>query len=123
MKSLDDDKAQDIVVIDLAGKSSMADHMVICTGTSQRHIAAMAEHLRERLKAAGVGKLAIEGLPQGDWVLIDGGDIIVHVFRPEVRTFYDLEKMWAPMGMGKPRAARLVRDASGPAGDAPEAFA
>jgi len=123
MKSLDDDKAQDIVVIDLAGKSSLADHMVICTGTSQRHIAAMAEHLRERLKAAGVGKLAIEGLPQGDWVLVDGGDIIVHIFRPEVRTFYDLEKMWAPMGMGKPRVARLVRGAADTAGDAPEAFA
>jgi ribosome-associated protein len=121
---LDDDKAQDIVVIDLAGKSSMADHMVICTGSSQRHIGAMAEHLRERLKAAGGGKVAVEGLPQGDWVLIDGGDIVVHIFRPEVRTFYDLEKMWAPMGSDRPQpvAARRTRGGAG-AGDAPEAVA
>ena len=120
--SLDDDKAQDIVVIDLAGKSSMADHMVICTGTSQRHIGAMAEHLREQLKSTG-GKVAIEGLPQGDWVLIDGGDVIVHMFRPEVRTFYNLEKMWSPMGGEKPRlVARRTQGGVG-GSDAPEAFA
>lgn len=123
MKSLDDDKAQDIVVIDLAGKTSMADHMIVCTGTSQRHIGAMAEHVRERLKSAGVGKLAIEGLSQGDWVLIDGGDIIVHIFRPEVRTFYDLEKMWSPVGADKPRPADRKKRAAPGAGDAPEAFA
>lgn len=121
--SLDDDKAQDIVVIDLAGKSSIADHMIVCTGTSQRHIGAMAEHLRERLKSAGVRKLAIEGVAQGDWVLIDGGDVIVHIFRPEVRAFYDLEKMWAPAGVDRPRAAaRKARGGAG-AGDVPEAFA
>ncbi len=121
--SLEDDKAQDIVVIDLAGKSSMADHMLVCTGTSQRHVGAMAEHLRERLKAAGIRKIAIEGVTQGDWVLIDGGDIIVHLFRPEVRSFYDLEKMWAPGGADRPgQAARRVRGAVEP-GEAPEAFA
>jgi len=92
--SLDDDKAHDVTVIDLAGKTSFADHMVIATGTSQRHIATMAEHLRESLKSEGVPRVALEGLTQCDWVLLDGGDIIVHLFRPEVREFYDLEKIW-----------------------------
>ena len=92
--ALDDDKAIDCAVIDLAGKSSIADYMVVVSGTSQRHIAAMAEHLASRLKAEGYPSRA-EGLPQCDWVLIDAGDIIVHVFRPEVRSFYNLEKMWS----------------------------
>ncbi len=93
-KSLDDDKARDVVVIELAGKSTMADYMVICSGTSQRQIHAMADHLRDRLKAAGAKRFAVEGRSQADWVLLDAGDVIVHIFRPEVRDFYSLEKMW-----------------------------
>lgn len=93
-KSLDDDQADDIVVIDLAGKTSIADYMIVASGRNTRHIAAMAERLREKLKAAGIVGADIEGMPQCDWVLIDGGDVIVHLFRPEVRTFYNIEKMW-----------------------------
>ena len=92
--SLDDDKAQDVVVINLSGKTEFADYMVIASGTSARMVSTMATHLQERLKAAGVKGLAAEGKTQADWVLIDGGDIVVHLFRPEVRTFYDLEKIW-----------------------------
>lgn len=90
---LDDDKAEDIVVVDLRGKSSIADHMVMASGASSRQVGAMADHLMRALKDAGQ-PVSVEGLPQGDWVLIDGGDIIVHLFRPEVRAFYNLEKMW-----------------------------
>jgi len=100
--SLQDDKAEDIVVIKLDGKSSIADYMVIATGRSQRHVAATAEHLIKRFKAAGMTPVPAEGLGQGDWVLIDGGDVIVHLFRPEVRAFYNLEKMW---GHAVPEAA------------------
>ncbi len=101
-KSLDDDKGEDIVVIDLAGKSDIADFMVIATGTSSRHVATMAEHLRQRIKATGRAAPQIEGLPHADWVLVDAGDVVVHVFRPEVRSFYNLEKMW---GLELPAAA------------------
>jgi len=92
--SLDDDKAQDVIVIDLAGKTEIAEYMVIATGASQRQVGAMAEHLREKMKASGIEGLAIEGAGQCDWVLIDGRDVVIHLFRPEVRAFYDLEKMW-----------------------------
>jgi len=92
--SLDDDKARDIVTIDLAGKSSLADHLVICSGTSQRQVVAMADHLMEKLKAAGLKGLFAEGKEQGDWVVVDAFDVIIHLFRPEVREFYNLEKMW-----------------------------
>lgn len=92
--SLDDDKAIETVVIDLAGKTSFADYMVIASGRSSRQVAAMAVHLQEKLKSEGYKNLAVEGLQQGDWVLLDAGDVIVHVFRPEVREFYNLEKMW-----------------------------
>lgn len=92
--SLEDDKAEDVVVIELAGKSTIADFMVIATGRSTRQVAAMAENLRLRLIASGVKRVALEGMTQGDWVLLDAGDIIVHLFRPEVRAFYNLEKMW-----------------------------
>ncbi len=92
--SLEDDKAEDIVVIDLAGKTDIADYMVIANGRSNRHVGAMAEHLKVKLKAAGLLSVPTEGVPQCDWVLIDSGDVIVHLFRPEVRTFYNLEKMW-----------------------------
>ena len=92
--SLEDDKAQDVVVIDLSGKTDFADFMVIATGTSQRHVASMAEHLREKFKSAGQSRVPVEGLEQGDWVLVDGGDVVVHVFRADVRKFYELEKIW-----------------------------
>ena len=93
--SLEDDKAEEIVTIDLRGKTELADHMVVATGRSSRQVAAVSEHLVERLKRAGY-RTRVEGKDAGDWVLIDAGDVIVHVFRPEVREFYQLEKMWMP---------------------------
>jgi ribosome-associated protein len=93
--SLDDDKAQDIVTIPMGGRSSLADAIVIATGTSSRHVAAIAEHLARRLKDAGYGSRPVNGAQQGDWVLVDAGDVIVHVFRPEVREYYNLESMWS----------------------------
>jgi len=95
LRSLDDDQAQDVITIPLEGKSSVADHMVIASGRSTRQVAAMAQKLAERIKHGGFGHVRIEGLPAADWVLIDAGDIVVHVFRPEVRSFYNLERMWA----------------------------
>ncbi len=92
--SLDDNKAEDIVSIDLDGKSSMADHMVIATGRSQRQVAALTDYVVKGLKGMGVKDLVIQGLEQADWVLIDAGDVLVHIFRPEVREFYNLDKMW-----------------------------
>jgi ribosome-associated protein len=90
---LDDMKAEDTFTIDLDGKSSIADFMVVTTGRSQRHVASVADHVIEELEK--FGRVRVEGKQQGDWVLIDAGDVIVHVFRPEVRAFYNLEKMWA----------------------------
>ncbi len=95
LQSLDDDQAQDVISIPLEGKSSIADHMVIGSGRSTRQVASMAQKLAERIKAAGFGSARIEGLPAADWVLIDAGDVVVHLFRPEVRSFYNLERMWA----------------------------
>ena len=95
MKSLEDDKAEDIVAIDLSNKTPMADYMVVASGRSGRHVGAVADHLIRRLKDEGYGHARVEGMTQGDWVLIDAGDIVIHVFRPEVREFYRLEKMWA----------------------------
>ncbi len=92
--SLDDDKAEDVVTIELTGKSNIADYMVVATGRSRRQVGAMAEHLREVMKGAGLRAVAMEGVARADWILIDGGDVIVHLFRPEVRAFYALEKMW-----------------------------
>ena len=95
LQSLDDDQAVEVVSIPLAGKSSIADHMVIASGRSTRQVASMATKLADRLKK-DFGKIVrIEGLPAADWVLIDADDVIVHLFRPEVRTFYNLERMWA----------------------------
>jgi ribosome-associated protein len=91
---LDDAKAERLVKIDLKGKSSIADYMVIASGRSDRHVGAVAEQLRKHLKEAGRTSVRVEGLETCDWVLIDVGSIIVHVFRPEVRDFYNLEKMW-----------------------------
>jgi ribosome-associated protein len=95
LKSLDDDKADDIVTIDLHSRSSLADALVIASGTSSRHVGAIAEHLARRLKEDGYGTAKIEGLSQGDWVVLDAGDVIVHIFRPEVRAYYDLEGIWS----------------------------
>jgi ribosome-associated protein len=93
--SLDDDKAEDVVTIDLRNKSAMADYLVIASGRSTRQVGAMADHLMRKVKTDGFGTAAIEGVPQNDWVLIDAGDVIVHLFRPEVRAFYNIEKMWS----------------------------
>ena len=92
---LDDDKAQDVVFIDLKGKSPVADGLIVASGRSHRHVGAMADHLLRALKDAGYGKVRVEGLPHCDWVLIDTGDVIIHLFRPEVRTFYNIEKIWS----------------------------
>lgn len=92
---LDDDKAQDVVVIDLIGKTEIADFMVIASGQSSRQVGAMADHLNQRIKESGIKDVIIEGAGQSDWVLIDAGDVIVHLFRPEVRDFYGLEKLWS----------------------------
>lgn len=94
LRSLDDDQAQDIVSIPLEGKTAIADFMVIASGRSTRQVAAMAQKMAERIKAAGFGHVRIEGLPAADWVLVDAGDIVCHIFRPEVRSFYNLERMW-----------------------------
>lgn len=94
LTSLDDDKAENVVAIDLLGKTSIADAMIIASGRSGRQVAAMADHLVERLKAAGAGDVRVEGKAHADWVLIDAGDVVIHLFRPEVREFYNLEKMW-----------------------------
>ena len=102
LDQLDEDQAQELVTIPLEGKSSIADHMVIASGRSTRQVAAMATKLAERLKKAGHGTPRIEGLPAADWVLIDAGDVVVHLFRPEVRSFYNLERMW---GFGDEPAA------------------
>ena len=93
---LDDMKAEDSVTIDLSGKSSIGDYIVVTTGRSQRHVGAVADNLVKEIKSAGIRGVRVEGMPQCDWVVIDIGDIIVHVFRPEARDFYGLEKMWSP---------------------------
>jgi ribosome-associated protein len=110
LSSLDDDKAEDIVTIDLRGRSAMADHMVIASGRSARQVGAIAEKLADRMKQLTGRTPRIEGKDTGDWVLIDTDDVIVHVFRPEVREFYQLEKMWMPAD-----ALSRVRDQARPA--------
>lgn len=113
LASLDDDKAEDVVPIDLRGRSTIADWMVICSGRSSRQVGAISEKLVERLKDEFGLAARIEGKDAGDWVLIDAGDVIVHVFRPEVRDFYQLEKMWLPSG------AKPASQPEAPAGSAP----
>jgi len=110
-RSLDDDKAEDVVVIDLKGKSAFADYMVIASGRSNRQVVAIADHLADKLKQAGHGYTPVEGKQSGDWVLVDAGDVVVHVFRPEPRAFYALEKMWAleTEVAAKPKAVRARR--------------
>jgi ribosome silencing factor RsfS/YbeB/iojap/nicotinate (nicotinamide) nucleotide adenylyltransferase len=112
--SLEEDKAEDIVVIDLKGKSAFADYMVIASGRSNRQVVAIAEHLADRLKQAGHGYIPVEGKQTGDWVLVDGGDVVVHIFRPEPRAFYALEKMWAledEVADAKPAKPKVARSA------------
>lgn len=104
LHQLDEDQAQDIVCIPLEGKSSIADHMVIASGRSTRQVGAMAQKLAEKIKGEGFGPVKLEGLPAADWVLLDAGDVVVHLFRPEVRSFYNLERMWA-FGDAPPVAA------------------
>jgi len=113
-KSLDDDQADDVIVIDLAGKTSIADYMIVASGRNTRHIAAMAMKLAERMKSAGIRGTEVEGMPQCDWVLVDAGDVIVHLFRPEVRTFYNIEKMW---GLDTPRPSAEAMATEGLAGE------
>ncbi|HEU0162578.1 MAG TPA: ribosome silencing factor [Rhizomicrobium sp.] len=98
LTSLDDDKAENIVTIDLEGRSALCDAAVVASGRSSRHVSAMAEHLARRLKESGYGTRPVSGQGQGDWVLVDAGDVIVHLFRPEVRDYYDLEGMWSVGG-------------------------
>ena len=107
LKRLDDEKAQDILFIDLKGKSSIADGLVVASGRSHRHVGAIADHLLRAIKDAGHGRARVEGMPACDWVLIDAGDVIVHLFRPEVRAFYNIEKIWSvepphPLGGDRP---------------------
>jgi ribosome-associated protein len=107
LRSLDDDQAQDVVTIPLTGKSNIADHMVIASGRSTRQVASMAQKLGEKIKRELGRNVRVEGLPVADWVLIDADDVIVHIFRPEVRSFYNLERMWAFEGdSGTAAAAR-----------------
>ena len=91
---LEEDKAEDILEIDLTGKSPMADSMIVASGRSHRHVTALADHVSKELKDNGAHSVRVEGLPNADWVLIDAGDVIVHIFRPEVREFYNLERIW-----------------------------
>lgn len=105
LAALEDMKAEDITTIDLSGKSSIGDYMVVATGRSQRHVASVADNVVKDLEQSGITRVRVEGMRQADWVLIDSGDVIVHVFRPEIRSFYSLEKMWTP-GHGKTRATR-----------------
>ena len=105
LTSLEESKAEDLVPIDLSGKTPLADYMVVATGRSQRHVAAVAERLAEDLKKAGCSDIRVEGLRAADWVLVDAGDVVVHIFRPDIRTFYNLEKMWQAERPNAPTAA------------------
>jgi ribosome-associated protein len=104
LESLDNSKAEEILTIDIRGKSSLGDHMVIASGRSDRHVGAIADHLMKALSDGGYPSPKVEGLPNCDWVLIDANDVIVHIFRPEVRAFYNLEKMWT----GEPETVKPV---------------
>lgn len=111
MDKLEDDKAEDIVLIDLQGQSPIADAVIVASGRSARHVSALSDHLLRALKDAGFGRAQIEGLPAADWVLIDAGDVIVHLFRPEVRAFYQIEKIWSvdsPHRMATPANSGVV---------------
>ena len=100
LESLDDSKAEEITTIEITGKSSIAEHLVVASGRSNRHVSAVADRLLRDLKDAGQGNPKVEGMPACDWVLVDANDVIVHIFRPEVREFYNLEKMWNAIAEG-----------------------
>ena len=104
LNCLDDIKAEDSVTINLTDKSTIGDYMVVTTGRSQRHVGATADNVVRALEAIGIRDIRTEGMPQCDWVVIDAGDILVHVFRPETRDFYNLEKMWSPGNRGSRRS-------------------
>lgn len=108
LTSLDDDKAQDILTIDLLGKTSIADRMIVASGTSARQVSAMAEHIVAKLREQGL-KAQTEGQKNGDWVLIDAGDVVVHLFRPEVRAFYQIERIWTPAAPAGPARKPVKR--------------
>ncbi len=95
-QSLEDDKAEDIVTLDVRGKSSIADAIIVATGRSARHVGALADHLMRKLKDAGAEGVKVEGMATCDWVLLDAGDVVVHLFRPDVRSFYNIERIWTP---------------------------
>ena len=103
--TLEDAKAEDIIDIDLRGKSSIADQMIVASGNSRIHVGAIADQLRKGVRKGGYGRPRIEGLPHCDWVLVDCGDVIIHIFRPEVRSFYNLEKLWS---MDRPQEQRAI---------------
>lgn len=105
LSSLEDDKAEEILAIDIRGKSAFADMLVIASGRSARHVGALADHLLRKLKDAGVKDVRVEGMTQGDWVLVDAGDVVVHLFRPEVRAFYNIEKIWTGQSPAAPLAS------------------
>jgi len=107
--TLDDGKAEEIAVIDLTGKSSMADYMIVASGRSSRQVGALAEQLVEKLKSSGHRTPGVEGRGQGDWVLVDAGDIVVHLFRPEIRSLYNLEKMWGMAPSDAPAAPKAAK--------------
>jgi ribosome-associated protein len=113
LESLDDAKAEAIVAVDITGKSSLADHMVVASGRSQRHVGAVADQLVNAVREAGYGKPRTEGLPFCDWVLVDAGDVIVHIFRPEVRDFYSIERCGRPISRPTPTRASLEKVATG----------
>ena len=102
VRTLDDGKAEEIATIDLAGKSSMADYMIVASGRSSRQVGALAEQLIDKLKSSGYRSPSIEGRGQGDWVLVDAGDVVVHLFRPEIRALFNLEKMWGMAASDEP---------------------
>src|ERR1700737_3980714 len=104
LSRLDDMKAEETVTIDLRGKSAFSDYMIVTTGRANRHVGAIAENVTKALKETGIKSIHVEGLPNCDWVLIDSGDVIVHVFRPEVREFYNLERLWTH----NPAAAKAI---------------
>ena len=108
--SLDNDKAENVVVIDLAGKTNIADYMIVASGTSKRQISAMSDHVLGKMKDLGAASVAVEGTGHCDWVLIDAGDVLVHLFRPEVREFYAIERLWGSPALvaGERRASSIL---------------
>lgn len=111
--ALDDDKAEEMVVIDISQKCSFADYMVVASGRSQRHVSSMASKLQDKLRSFGIGNLSLEGMESCEWVLLDAGDVIVHLFKPEAREFYNLERMWSiPAATAEDAAPKAARKSS-----------